>query len=352
DARARNLLLQTFPQIAQDLAAAGGNLFRLRRACVRAENFSCAGLDEYRSAKMCLESARASDLETKARRILYAHGVPVDPRCNVRLDSASGPRLLLGGVPDDAAPSGGEFGGGAFLGQVPSSAASFGVSRRLALPSAGEGAEEAHPPGAAAGLGVGGEAGGGGGGDVSVVGRPSAGHRADGAISAAAAGAAGAALTGEWGARLFQRQVQELVAVRRDAERDFLACVTALEEDHGRACDRDYAEFLAQDAEETHRKEYMAMLDARGAREEERLDIEKRRLLEESRRHEEEEAERRRRQDAARLRELWASDHEFFRLLSLANLALASAAAGFKKGFSLAPGAILDAAWRLTVAEC
>lgn len=145
---------------------------------------------------------------------------------------------------------------------------------------------------------------------------------------------------------------QAMMAVRRSAERDFLECVTKQEEEHRRACDRDQAALEAQDAENTYRQEYIARLDTRGAREEERLAMERDRLLAKRRRREQDEEERQRRLDADRLRGLWSSDGDFLRLLSAVDLALAGAGAAFRKGFSLAPGAVLNAAWGLVVAEC
>lgn len=152
--------------------------------------------------------------------------------------------------------------------------------------------------------------------------------------------------------QLSQQQVQQLFEVRRNAERDFLSCVTRQEEEHRRACDSDQTAFEARDDEETYRQEYIARLDARDVRERERIAIESRRQLAEEGRRRRDEEERKRRSDADRLKELWASDGEFFRLLSFAAASLASAAVAFTKGFTLAPGAMLDAAWSSVVAEC
>lgn len=151
--------------------------------------------------------------------------------------------------------------------------------------------------------------------------------------------------------QLSQQRVRELMEVRRSAEEDFLECVTKQEDEHRRAYDRDQAALEARDAEETYRQEYIARLDTRSVHEEERLVMERDRLLAEERRREREEEERKHRADADRLKRLWSSDGEFFRLLSAADVALAAAAA-FMKGFSLAPGAVLHAAWGLVVAEC
>lgn len=397
------------------------NVSRLRKACVKAETFSATDLGEYHSAKQSLDNALAYQLEVTARRILSTHGVLADPRCNVRLDLASGPTLLLRDMPVDAGFSNG--GGGirkikAAGGGHSAAAAVVPVGRQLPLPLPSEGdeglvgeAQHHHPHGAtcgAAACGVNGgddvvvrgsHGSGGGGSSTTVVEDNSSGggavavvvgaydssgcrQQAAATTSAAATGAAGApvvvevlsgadvmtttmASSSSWGAgqgqprdglemqqQLSQRQVQELAGVRRNAERDFLACVTRQEEEHRRACDGDQAALEARDAEETYRQEYIARLDARGVREEERLAVENRRLLAEEERRRRDEEERKRRSDADRLKELWASDGEFFRLLSFAAASLAAAALAFRKGFSLAPGAILDAAWGLVVAEC
>lgn len=351
--------------------------------CTKAETFSSTGLDEYRSAKRCLDRTLATELEIKARRILSAHGVPADPRCNVRLDLASGPRLLLRGVPQDAGRignSGGVSSGGTFLGAGPNSSPSFGVSRRrLELDLVGERAGESHStgafgPGGGCASGIGGVcngcdggAGAAGGGCASPECQATTAATSSAAVPPVAevSGVGGsrgemtargqpaaAAEAGQGDTRLSQRQVQELVDVQRNAERDFLASVTKLEEEHSLACDRHRDALKKSDAKETYQQEYMLKVDARVAQEDKRLALEKQRLLEESRRRKKEEAERRRRKDAARLRALWASDGDFFRVLSVVDLALASAVAAFRQGFSLAPAAILDAAWRLAVAEC
>lgn len=62
--------------------------------------------------------------------------------------------------------------------------------------------------------------------------------------------------------------------------------------------------------------------------------------------------ERKRRADEVRLKQLWYFDGNFRWLLSAADVLLAAATAAFGKGFSLAPGTVFNAAWRLVVARC
>ncbi|CAM9152701.1 unnamed protein product [Scytosiphon promiscuus] len=375
DVRGKRWRLREELKEAQSPTGRGSiDLSRLRKTCVKAELFSSDDLDEYRSAKRFLERAHAAELEAKARRILDTHGVPVDLQCNVRMDERSGPRILLRGIPDDPGRICGGGGGGygygyrALLDEGPGDAPPFGASRRrLDLHPGGEGTGEFRTSGAS-GRGFGREghgngsgvcngyassewqaSGGGGlGGEGTIWDQPPARTRADGASATAAAAAA----VGGWETRLSQRQVQQLMTVRRNVVTDFEAYVTKVEDDRRLERERNRETLEARDAKDAHRQEYIARLDARDAREDERLAMEKERLLEENRRDRKEEAERRRREDAARLRELWAADGAFFRLLSLTDLAVAAAAAAFQKGFSLAPGTILEAAWGLVVAEC
>ena len=367
-------------QAAKDLAGEG-NTSRLRKACVKAETFSATDLDEYQSAKQSLENARAAELEIKARRILSAKGILADPRCNVRLDLTSGPTLLLRDDPAGAGlvGSGGGGGGGGgssglFIGAGATNSPAIrpGMSRRLALLSEEEGGEPCHS-GDADACGV-------SDGDLTtgVKNCRSAPAQDGDAVGgcdipgppATIASAAGVTVLGNsdlapWGQppvrggagggemmQLSQQRVRELMEVRRSAEEDFLECVTKQEDEHRRAYDRDQAALEARDAEETYRQEYIARLDTRSVHEEKRLTMERGRLLAEERRREREEEERTRKADADRLKRLWSSDDDFLWLLSAADVALAAATAAFRKGFSLAPGAVLNAAWELVIAEC
>lgn len=360
-------------QAAKDLAGEG-NPSRLRKACVKAETFSATDLDEYQSAKRSLENAHAFDLEIKARRVLSAHGVLADPRCNVRLDLASGPTLLLR---DDPVDAGIVYGGGGGLfvgaGASNSAAAGLGVGRRLALHSEGE--QPCRPSDAAACGASGGELISGaddncgsplaqGGGAVGSC--DTSEHHATTASAAGVVGVLGNSGIAPWGQppgrrggaggagemQLSQQRARELLVVRRSAERDFMACVTKQEEEHKWACDQDQTALEAQDAEETYRQEYIARLDTRSVHEEQRLAMERKRLLAKERRRRRDDEECKRRADADRLEGLWSSDGDFLWLVAAADVVLAAATVAFKKGFSLAPGALLDAAWGLVVAEC
>lgn len=319
---------------------------------MKAETFSATDLKEYQSAKRSLKKACATELEVKARRILSAHGVLAHQSYNVCLDLASGPTLLLRDFPDDAELVGGGCAGGdsggLFIGAGASScaAAELGVGRQLALQSEGEDGEPCRP-GDATARGV-------SGGDVMSGAHDCGSPLAQGGDSSIATWGQpprrGGTEEGE--VKRSRRRVQELMLVRRSAKRDFLACVTKQEEEHRRACDKDHAALEARDAEEAHRQEYIARLDMRCVHEEKRLAVERDRLLAEERRRKREEEERKRRADADRLKRLWSSDGNFLRLLSAADVALTAATVAFKKGFSLAPGAVLNAAWGLVVAEC
>ncbi|CAM9807300.1 unnamed protein product, partial [Ectocarpus fasciculatus] len=101
-----------------------------------------------------------------------------------------------------------------------------------------------------------------------------------------------------------------------------------------------------------YRQAYIARLDERSVREDARLEMEQKRLRDEEARRRREEEDRQRRRDDQRREELHARDGGFWLALSAFEVCLAAAAAAYKKGVSLAPGAILDAAWQLLVAEC
>ncbi|CAM9548136.1 unnamed protein product [Ectocarpus sp. 4 AP-2014] len=340
-------------------SAKEGNLSRLRNACVKAETFSCEDLDEYRPAKRSLENAHAARLEVKARRILSIYGIPADPRCNVRLDSAGGPALLLRDVPrlaDDG-------GAGLFIGV---DAASPSVGRRLVLDSVKQEAGEKHPCGApdnddasdrrmdVSEENCGREGNGVVGGEFSCSRRwqppadaPAVELNGSSDVATWAQSSAGGGET-----QLSRRQQELVVAARRGAATDFMACVTKLEEEHRRACEREASSLKARDAEESYRQAYIARLDERSVREDVRLAMEKKRLQVEEARRRREEEDRKRRRDDQRREELQARDGGFWLALSGFEVCLAAAAAAYKKGISLAPGAILDAAWRLLVAEC
>lgn len=331
---------------------------------MKAETFSATDLDEYSPAKQSLKNAVASQLEVKARRILSTHGVLADPRCNVRLDLPSGPTLLIRDVPVDAGLVGGGGGSRTIMAADVRHSDATAVGRQLNLSLEGEdGAEEHHhhdDANAAACYG----------GESTVEDRRAAAgiYNSSGFQDATMAAGAPAVVELVGGTdvtmtsfgqprergkmQLSQQQVQQLVQVRRNAERDFLEYVSRQEEEYRRACDSDQTALEARDAEETYRQEYIARLDARSVQEEERLTMENRRLVAEEERRLRDEEERKRRSDADRLKELWASDGAFFRLLSFAAASLAAATFAFRKGFSLAPGAILDAAWGFVVAEC
>ncbi|CAM9389326.1 unnamed protein product [Ectocarpus sp. 6 AP-2014] len=358
DVRGKRWRLQQELKTAEELAKEG-NPSRLRNACVKAETFSCENLDEYRPAKRSLENAHAARLEVKARRILSIYGIPADPRCNVRLDSAGGPALLLRDVPrlvDDG-------GAGLFIG---ADTASPSVGRRLVLDSVKREAGEKHPSGPPDN------------GDASDrrmdVSEENCGREGNGVVrgefscsprrqppaDAPAVGVDGNSDVATWArasagggeTQLSRRQQELVVAARRSAETDFMACVTKLEEEHRRACEREASSLKTRDAEESYRQAYIARLDERSVREDARLAMEKKRLQDEEARRRREEEDRQRRRDDQRREGLQARDGGFWLALSGFEVCLAAAAAAYKKGISLAPGAILDAAWRLLVAEC
>ncbi|CAM9187660.1 unnamed protein product [Ectocarpus sp. 13 AM-2016] len=358
DVRGKRWRLQQELKAAEE-SAKEGNPSRLRNACVKAETFSCEDLDEYRPAKRSLENAHAARLEVKARRILSIYGIPADPRCNVRLDSAGGPALLLRDVPRLA-----DDGGAGLL--IGADAASPSVGRRLVLDSVKQEAGEKHPCGAPEND------------DASDrrtdVPEESCGREGNGVVGAEfscsprwqppagapAVGLSGSSDVATWArssagggeTQLSRRQREMVVAARRSAETDFMACVTKLEEEHRRACEREASSLKARDAEESYRQAYIARLDERGVREDARLAMEKKRLQDEQARRRREEEDRQRRRDDQRREELRARDSGFWLALSGFEVCLAAAAAAYKKGISLAPGAIRDAAWRLLVAEC
>ncbi|CAN0570663.1 unnamed protein product, partial [Ectocarpus sp. 12 AP-2014] len=280
-------------------------------------------------------------------------------RCNVRLDSAGGPALLLRDVPRLAD----EGGAGLFIG---ADAASPSVGRRLVLDSVKQEAEEKHPRGAPDNddasdrrMDVSEESCGREGNGV-VEGEFSCSPRWQPPADAPAVGVNGGGDLATWArssagggeVQLSRRQQELVVAARRSAETDFMACVTKLEEEHRRACEREASSLKARDAEESYRQAYIARLDERSVREDARLAMEKKRLQDEEARRRREEEDRQRRRDDQRREELQARDGGFWLALSAFEVCLAAAGAAYKKGISLAPGAILDAAWRLLVAEC
>lgn len=337
---------------------------------MKAETFSATGLDEYWSAKQSLENARARELEKKARRILSAKGILADPRCNVRLDLAIGPTLLLRDEPVHAGLYVGGGGGRGNGTELPIGAGASGGA--VTGHSEMEGGERNHWSDAAACGATGTDL-------MSEAHRCGSPLTRDGRAvrgcdtsehPATTASAAGAAVFGNsdlapWGQlpgrggaggvgemQLSQQRVRELMDARRSAVQDFQDCVTKQEDEHRRACESDQAILEERDADETYRQQYVAHLDKRGEQEEERLASEREKVKAEERRREREEAGRKRQEDADRLERLWASDGDFLRVLSAADVALAAATVAFKKGFSLAPGAVFDAAWGLVVAEC
>lgn len=346
------MLSQT--QEARELAGES-NTSRLRKACVEAETFSATDLEEYKSAKKTLDNARAAELDIKGRRILGIHA-----ERNVCLDLASRPTLLLR---DDLIDVG-------FIGDRADSspAARPGVGRRLDLED-----EEACGAGCAVAFGLR------GGGLMSAAsnsGSPLAhnggavGSRDVSEPPATTASAAGVAVSANsdlppWGQppgrsgaggggvmQLSQRQFRELIDLRPSAEERLLECLTKHEDEHKQARETDTRFFEEQAAKEAHHQDYIARLDKRSGQEEKRLEMERERQENENRRRELDEVERKRRADADRLEMLWSFDDDFFWLLSVADVALAAATVAFRKGFSLAPGAVFNAAWGLVVAEC
>ncbi|CAM9985665.1 unnamed protein product [Ectocarpus fasciculatus] len=334
---------------------------RLRSACVKAETFSCEGLDEYQTAKQLLQETQADQLEKEARRVLRKHGILPDSRCNVRFDLANGPTLLLRDVPGEATVV--DRGDGLFTGVDSGRTATPCVCRwhvldsvkqeardhRSGVPDYGGVSAGQQPRGDRADEGCGradeGVEGvefcccsrcqpttpaasaeeGSGGGDVAALPRPS-----------------GGAVAG--GETMFSRQ--ELLAVRRSAETEFMASVTKLQKEHKRACEKEASSLKAWDAEESYREAYIARLDERGVREEGKMAMAKKRIQDkEARRRREEENDKRR-----ELEERQARDSGFWLALSMVEVCLAAAVAVYNKG--LTHGVVLDAAWKVLVAEC
>lgn len=367
-----------FPRTQAAIDQPGEGHSRLQKACVKAETFYATDLDEYQSARRALENARAVKLEEKAQRILSANGFTPDLHCNVRLDLRGTPKLLLRDGPVDAGLVGG--GGGASTGLLIGASASNspvagrGVGRRLVLHSEGEDAEphlarDAAARGVASGSLMTGNGAhncgsplaqdGGAVGDCGV-----SKHRATTATRVAGVDVSGSLAVAPFGQSSARggaegggmQVVHQMMAARpsaeMDAKKEFDAFVTKQEEEHKETYGRFQTALEDREAEDVHRQECIARLDARNEQEQERLAMEESRLLAEERRRERDEEERKRRADADRLNRLWSSDGDFLWLLSAADVALAAATVAFKKGFSLAPGAVFNAAWGLVVAEC
>lgn len=98
------------------------------------------------------------------------------------------------------------------------------------------------------------------------------------------------------------------------------------------------------------RQAYFSRLDERSVRKAGKIATVMKRMQDEEahRRREEEDAKRRR--DDRRLEKLQARDSDFWLALSVFEVCLAAAVAAYNKGPD--PGAVLDAAWEVLVAEC
>ena len=338
-------------QEAQADTEKGRSKSRLRQACVKAEMFSKTDWPEYQSAKRSLESAHIAELEVQAKRIKAVHGMPPDEPWNVRLDSSGS----LGEIPnefhhtrshtqrialasDDCAP---------------------GVDRRLVLETASEMGETSERI-ISAGAGVEGE--------EKSGSQDRAEMRASKASTSAAepesfklgctssgaySGASAVVVRSDVGEmQQIDNHSQTPLTVRNSAECNFLAYVMKREKEYRRACDADRKDVEDRENNDVYRKEHMARLDARNVQEKERLRIEEERLRSEEKERCQERNDRDRRRREERLDRLWSADDGFFRLLAVVDVAVASAAVALRRGFTLAPRTLFNAAWAVVVAEC
>lgn len=306
--------------------------------CVKAETFSATALPGYQSAKQALNNARSIELETQARRIIAVHRIHVDPQCNVRLDPTTGPVLLLKSVPEEARAIRGELG---------SSSSPSSVSRRLLLGVEGDKGE---------GCGTNG-----------IVDDDSE-CQVDGEYNSLDAQVLACTNIETWGsstaakrdgarsAGLMQQvqmqQIQSLVENQRHAESEFLAFVTQNEKETTQKSNAYRNHLIDRENQEAHQQEHINRLDISNDQNCDSLEIQKRgqSFIEENCQKEREKSQQE--TNDKRLAGLWSDDREFFSLLAKINAVISVGANAWKKGFSLAPKAILHTAWSLVVEEC
>lgn len=294
---------------------------------MKAERFSATDTDEYKAAKASLTEQLTGELEMHARRVLEHNDLPVDPRCNVALDS-TGPALLLGSLGHGAG------GGGGARRALGVGAPAVGVDRRLALGTEGQGED---------GLDAvytvrGGEGGGNSDGNA---------RGAEGGVSACVDQS-----FGELQPLQLHHQHQQVMVTRRTAKDQFAMYMMRREEEHRRECENDRRALEKREDKQVHHEECRAALEAGNAQRAERLQVEIERLRGEEKSRQRRRDEHEARKKAKLLAELRSDDDEFFRLLALVDVFIAAGAITLKKGFSIAPTALWKTVWNLAVSGC
>lgn len=270
---------------------------RLRQACAKAEAFSGTAFPEYKSAKESLNKAYLTVLEVQAKRIKTLHGLPSDASVNVRLDSSGDPSLLLEDIPEEFCGKDNHANNLA----LESDNRAPGVDRQLVLNTAGVMTSLVH---------------------------------------------------GSSSGALQLQRVRHLRAERNSAEAEFLAYLTDREKEFRCAYEADYRDAKDREQTDVYQKDFMKRLDEHKGLEKERIKIEEERLRGEKEKRQREEEDSNRKRDRERLRGLWSSDDDFFRMLYLVDVVVAVVTALRRKGFSLVPRVVFDAAWAAVTAEC
>lgn len=328
------------------------------------------------------------ELETQARRILASHGVVPNPSFNVLFDPMRGPTLVLKGCHDGVSGDYGERPKKPRLEQIAAAnehgasvagengynhsdsknGGDCGVNRRLPLgglqqvvyegadriAASGDGDgirrvydvghSDADGDGSGADDGEMGERGG----RSDLVSDPLAqSHQTGQPWVVGGTGAQGGTIQHH-----SEEQQPLRMSVRRNVAAEFLSYVTRREEENRRACDADRKALQKREEKAIYHREYIAQLDARKEQEDKRLKIEEKRRREKEEERQQQRKEHERILDENRLSRLWSADKDFFNYLALFDLALAAAMVAWRKGFSLAPRAVVDALWGLIVAEC
>lgn len=266
---------------------------RLRQACAKADAFSGTAFPEYKSAKESLNKAYLTVLEVQAKRIKTLHGLPSDASVNVRLTSSGDPSLLLEDIPEGLC--------GKDNLALESEDRAPGVDRKLVLNTAGE-------------------------------------------ITSLVHGSSSGALQ--------LQQVRDLQVERNSAKAEFLGYLTDREKEFRCAYEADYRDAKDREQTDIYQKDFMKRLDEQKGLERERIKIEEERLRGEKEKRQREEEDSNRKREEERLCGLWSADDYFFRMLYLVDVVVAVVTALRRKGFSLVPRVVFDAAWAAVTAEC